>query len=486
MFEVGIILLLVVAGGWFIWGRMQTAQETSVRASAKAQLEELGIQYSTAEEFELMFGVDHTAYSGPAIIAVDAKPLSRNSLELISLFPETKYLALSVSGVDDEGVRQLSSMTNLEYLSLAHSSVTDDSLVVVSRFSKLKELDLTYTGIKGRGLSHLVALPTLERVHLGSNELTDDCVSALLSIKALKQVSLTHTFVSSRLEELRVAGISVENGSGLIFVADDPWLSPYKSDGYSLIRSQQGLSIDSVHAAWETIRKLALSADSQIEMLVPPDGIVTCLRVRGAKLNAEHFQALAKMKNLQCLDLAVSRFPAEFLSQLDSLTELRRIDLSRTAAGLVLRTDAKWLSRIESLHLRDAKLTGEELKGISKRVPALRILDLSGNPLSSVAVSPLAECVTLEELTLARTEVSAEALRALAKLPALRRLDLRGTGLREADVSFLKKSRPSLKVLVDSSPPSEQRPQQGGLRPRKLSWLLNSGPYWRLKLAIGV
>ena len=79
MFEVGIILLLVVAGGWFIWGRMQTAQETSVRASAKAQLEELGIQYSTAEEFELMFGVDHTAYSGPAIIAVDAKPLSRKA-----------------------------------------------------------------------------------------------------------------------------------------------------------------------------------------------------------------------------------------------------------------------------------------------------------------------------------------------------------------------------------------------------------------------
>jgi len=88
--------------------------------------------------------------------------------------------------------------------------------------------------------------------------------------------------------------------------------------------------------------------------------------------------------------------------------------------------DAKWLSRIESLHLRNAKLTGEELQGLSKRVPALRILDLSGNLLSSDAVSPLAECVTLEELSLARTEVSAEALPALAKLPALRRLDLGG------------------------------------------------------------
>jgi len=132
------------------------------------------------------------------------------------------------------------------------------------------------------------------------------------------------------------------------------------------------------------------------------------------------------MRDLRSLDLAVSRFPAEFLSQLDSLGELRRIDLSRTAAGPVLSMDAKWLSRIESLHLRNAKLTGEELQGLSKRVPALRILDLSGNLLSSDAVSPLAECVTLEELSLARTEVSAEALPALAKLPALRRLDLGG------------------------------------------------------------
>lgn len=463
MFEVGILLLVVVAGGWFIWGRMQTAQETSVRASAKAQLEEMGVRFTSAEDAE---NDVRSSFAGPMIVSGPVTDRdSKEQVKLIAHYPETKSVIFLLQYLDDEDLAGLSRLTNVRHLSVEGSQITDDGLAALKNFPNLRSLDLRYSRIRGAGLRHLRDLPRLEQLCLMDNELTDDCVSILLELQSLKVVSLDRTFVSSRLRELTERGIQLESHPfpDSLELPPDPfesaWVSPFANGDLSTIEALGASAPDeSTERSWQTIRRLAFSADSQVEMLVPPDGRVTCLRIRGGRMKTEHFQALTQMRDLRSLDLAVSRFPAEFLSQLDALSKLRRIDLSRTEAASDLKMEAKWLSRIESLHLRDANLTGEELKGMSKRVPALRILDVSGNPLSSDAVRPLAECATLEELSLARTGVSAEALSALAQLPALRRLDLRGTDIREADVQSLKKKRQNLKVLIDLPDPSEKHP----------------------------
>lgn len=464
LLEVGILLLVVAAGGWFLWGRMQTAKETSIRASAKAQLEEMGVRFTSAED---AVNEVRNPFNGPMIVSVsDRRDSSSDQVELIAHFPETKTLIFLHQFPDDEDLAGLSNLTNLEHLSVEGSLITDDGLALLKNFSNLRSLDLRYSLIKGPGLKHLRELPRLEQLCLMDNELTDDCVSTLLELKSLKVISLDRTFVSSiRISELVDHGIELKSFpfQMSLVVSPDPWeaswISPFSNNDLRTFQPlKTATTLEPTNATWQTIRKLALSADSQIQMLLPPDGRVTCLRVRGAKMKDEHFQALARMRDLRSLDLAVSRFLPDLFLHLDSLSGLRRIDLTRTDAGAILATEGNWLSRIESLHLRDAKLSDNDLKGLSRRVPVLRILDLGGNPITSGGVSPLAECGTLEELSLARTGISAESLVPLAKLPSLRRLDLRSTNIREADVQSLRKKRPNLKVLVDPPKSSEEQP----------------------------
>ncbi len=460
LFEVAILLLLVAVGGYFIWNRMQTARETSVRASAKAQLEKSGFMFPSVENLEADFP---SQLAGPMIcsspfLRVDRR-LSRDQIDLIAYFPETKSLVLYWEYLDDDDLACLAHFKQLEHLSLAGSLITDEGLAVLKNFPKLRTLDLSYCLIKGPGLEHLRSLPRLEKLSLLCNELTDDCVSTLLELKSLKVISLDRTFVSVRLDELTARGIEFESHPfpTSLRMAPDPaefaWLSPYSGgDHHTVPTLRTDATMESSIAAWQTIRRLAVVADSQVEMLLPPDGRVTCLRVRGAKMKDEHFQALTQMPALRSLDLAVSRFTVESFSHLDSLKDLRRIDLSRTAAGPILASQAEWLGRIESLHLRNARLNDGDLTELASRVPALRILDLSGNPVSDSAMSSLKDCVNLEELTLSRTKVTPKGIPNLAELPELRRLTLTGTPIRHGDLTELMKKRPELRVILDPEP----------------------------------
>jgi len=294
MLEVGILLLLVVAGGWFIWGRMQTAQETSIRASAKAQLEELGVRFTSAEDAE---NDVRSSFAGPMIASgpVTSRD-AKEQVKLVAHFPETKSVIFLLQYLDDEDLAGLSRLTSVEHLSVEGSQITDDGLAVLKNFPNLRSLDLRYSRIRGPGLRYLRNLPQLEQLCLMDNELTDDCVSTLLELPSLKVVSLDRTFVSFRLRKLSERGIILESHPfpDSLELPPDPfetaWVSPFANGDLSTIKAL-GASVpdESTARSWQTIRKLALSADSQIEMLLPPDGRVTCLRIRGGRMKGEHF-----------------------------------------------------------------------------------------------------------------------------------------------------------------------------------------------------
>jgi hypothetical protein len=454
LLEVGVLLLFVAVGGYFIWNRMQAAKETSVRAAAKAQLEEFGVTFTSAEELEANF---RNPYTGPMICSTpflqDDRRLSRDQIDLIAFFPETKSLVLVWQYLEDDDLARLKHFKQLEDLSLEGSLITDDGMAVLKSFPNLRTLNLSYCLIKGPGLEHLRSLPRLEKLSLLNNELTDDCVSTLLELKSLKEISLDRTFVSARLHELTERGIEFDSYpfQTSFEVAPDPaesaWLSPFSGgDHHTAPTLGTDATMESTIAGWQTVRKLAVAADSQIEMLLPPDGRVTCLRVRGAKMLDKHFQALTQMPALRSLDLAVSRFPMDSFSHLDSLHDLRRIDLSRTTAKLNLASKSEWLQRIESLHLRSAGLVDDDLNSLWYQCPNLRILDLSRNRLTDDALPWLLKCGRLEELSLAQTGVTGDGILQLRSLENLRRLDLRGMAITEKQLAALKKERPQLRI----------------------------------------
>ena len=344
LFEAGFLLLLVAGGVLLIRSRMEEAQETGIRGAAKAQLEERGFQVVSAEEW----AATGSEYAGPAILGVPTLvEISSNTLDLIGVFEETRLLNLDWKGLDDAGLARLGHLKQLQVLSAVGSRVTDDGLAVVKNFPELKRLDLRSSCVRGPGLVHLKSLRHLEELVLTQNELTDDCLPDLLELPALKIVSLNATLIED-FSVLKNRGILVAD------VETDVTLVP-------------GQMPQATAGTWAKLKGLSSQPDTQVQMISPPDGRVTSLRVRGAKLDQQHLKLIAELTDLQNLGLAVSRFPdLAALDELRSLRDLRRIDLSRTAAREVLSLNPRWLGRMESLHLRSAGLVDDDLKSLAK------------------------------------------------------------------------------------------------------------------------
>jgi hypothetical protein len=104
---------------------------------------------------------------------------------------EVTILDLRISGVTDEGLKQLKELRNLEELNLAgtavcgtgvkelrelksltrlylgHSNVSDAGLGEVAKMTQLLELDFRGTAISDTGLKHLVSLTKLKKLYIG-------------------------------------------------------------------------------------------------------------------------------------------------------------------------------------------------------------------------------------------------------------------------------------------------------------------------------
>jgi outer membrane biosynthesis protein TonB len=83
---------------------------------------------------------------------------------------------LSVEGnhrIDDQGVAQLSVLTNLSHLGLSWTSVTDDGLGHLVGLPSLRTLDLNHTKITDRGLEHLAQIQTLKRLSIKETVITE-------------------------------------------------------------------------------------------------------------------------------------------------------------------------------------------------------------------------------------------------------------------------------------------------------------------------
>lgn len=431
LFEAGFLLLLVAGGVLLIRSRMEEAQETGIRGAAKAQLEERGFRVVSAEEW----AETGSGYAGPVIFGVPrlagSDGISSNTLDLIVVFEETRLLNLDWVQLDDAGLARLGHLNQLQLLSAAGSHVTDEGLAVAGSLPELKHLDLRSSCVRGPGLVHLKSLRHLEQLVLTQNELTDDCLPDLLELPALEIVSLNATFIED---------FSVLKNRGIL-VAD------VETDVTLDLSQMPQATADT----WAKLKGLSSHPDTQVQMILPPDGRVTSLRVRGANLNEQHLKSIAELTDLKNLDLAVSRFPdLAALDELGSLRNLRRIDLSRTTARDVFHEGPIWLSQIESLHIRGAGITDEDLKLISERMPNLRVLNLTRNPVSDDGLNVLAEMHQLEQLTLSRTKITGNGLKLLASLKKIRWLDLRDTDVAEDDTTALQTERPQLRILFGS------------------------------------
>src|SRR6266496_3324569 len=109
--------------------------------------------------------------------------------KLGSVGSDLLWLDLSRTGITDAGLKALAKMPKLEHLDLRGTAVGDDGVRALASLSSLQTLNLYGTGVTDAGLEALRGLPSLRRVYVGGTKVTGPGRDALR--KARPQLLMT-------------------------------------------------------------------------------------------------------------------------------------------------------------------------------------------------------------------------------------------------------------------------------------------------------
>lgn len=139
--------------------------------------------------------------------------LTNLSMKYISGLQDLEALRFSGSiGINDEGVRYLSNLSNLRELWLIQWNITDKSMASVSSLKNLRILKMKRTGITDRGLRYLAESPYLEDLDLELTAVTNEGIKYLGEIKNLKVLNLSNTAVNDKATDLLIQLIQSKKG----------------------------------------------------------------------------------------------------------------------------------------------------------------------------------------------------------------------------------------------------------------------------------
>ena len=111
-------------------------------------------------------------------------------LKLASVGSELVWLDLSRTGVTDAGLKALSKMPNLERLDLRGTAVGDDGVrTLAPLLSRLESLSLYGTAVTDSGLPALQELRSLRRLYVGGTRVTESGLAALRKARAQLRVT---------------------------------------------------------------------------------------------------------------------------------------------------------------------------------------------------------------------------------------------------------------------------------------------------------
>jgi internalin A len=195
------------------------------------------------------------------------------------------------------------------------------------------------------------------------------------------------------------------------------------------------------------------------------------LNLRGTKITDMTLQHLSGMSTLESLDIGFVQVTDVGLDQLTYLPSLTELMLGGNKLSDVGLQSLRQLTGLTYLDLGGAQRTDSGLWSVSitdngmeaiASLRNLRHLRLNGTSVSGRSLEKLKGLRLLERFDLQDCKhVGSDAIPTLSSLPSLRIIDLTGTPVTAEGIAALHRARPNCRILVGSSgskPPAEEAP----------------------------
>ncbi len=329
----------------------------------------------------------------------------------------------------DETVRALAKCPKLATLHLSGTKVTDAGLAALESRSSLRLLTLAKAPVTEAGVKKLAAALPLCKIEWDGGTIeprrTVNVPPSTLTPKQLKSLNWTIK-VGGRLtlmkdgKELRL-GPNLPGGTQL---PSEPFevLSVYFSGAEAPSLSDADLAnLDDLPPALKEFVLVRTPISNQGLGSISRQSWFTSVRrihFYGNPMTAAGLSALLNAKDLS--DLVLIHMP---LKDSDTVVlrqlRLKRLALEKneTLTGSFLKPDGRWDELTELSINMNSMLRDSELAHL-KHYPKLQILNLKQCPITDRAITAIAECKGLTEVTLTKTQVTAAGVKVLAaKLP---------------------------------------------------------------------
>ncbi len=311
---------------------------------------------------------------------------------LAGKLPLLEVLHLRSTGIDDDGLRAMSSFPRLRYLNLMGTEISDAGLVWLSKLGGLRALHLASDGVYGHGANHLSGLSQLRVLTLPMGA---------------TQLDLAHLRGLTELRQLQVyVPLTTKNAPHLF-----------------ALKKLQRLILDKVARG-----SLAqLSWLGQLRTLILP-------RTAGD----DAMRHVGRLHRLRELDLTKAQITDVGLRRLRGLKRLRSLTLDQTEVGDVGLEVLAGMVELRHLSLNDTRVTGASLRYVAA-LKRLRVLKLSQARLKPTDLRHLVGLPVLTLLHVNCTRIGDPGLRVLSQLPAVRSLSVGGNGITNGGLRFLRK-----------------------------------------------
>jgi len=163
-------------------------------------------------------------------------------------------------------------------------------------------------------------------------------------------------------------------------------------------------------------------------------------------VNDAGLKEIARLRNLERLEIVHTQFTDAGAPHLSKLTSLRRLQIgSQKATGAAVASLVA-LKNLRELDLSDKQASPEGAKWAGL-ITSLRVLRISGGAIKDEGVKHLVGLTQLETLLISGAQITDTGLESLASLKSLRLLDVKGNKVSDAAVARLQAALPGLTVV---------------------------------------